>query len=174
MSTATGTLLAVNTPTVAFVHGWLFIGSREACAESVGAQVCVHINRADYPQNDCIRLPHSGQDAFLDDYRDGEMLSGEDLVKLDALAAQLRDEAQRGDKRRTVLVHCAAGVCRSPHVAAYLLAMVDFGLHPMEAFARVDRAVYDQRGMVCNWVHAPRKQIIERVMNCWRSYGLSG
>jgi hypothetical protein len=118
---------------------------------------CCHINRSDHPENDCQRHAYPIQIEL--DYCDGHELSGHHIAVLGNFIGALTAH------KVSTLVHCYAGTCRSPTVAAYILAMVD-GLHPIDAFFMVDKAVYLEREgrETINLVHRPKKQICDLVM----------
>jgi predicted protein tyrosine phosphatase len=92
------------------------------------------------------------------DYRDGELLSDFHIKCLTPFINSLCV------KKEPTLVHCYAGVTRSPTVAAYILAMVD-GLHPIDAFHVIEKAQYTEREgrEVCNFVYQPKIQICRLV-----------
>ena len=69
----------------------------------------------------------------------------------------------RSSVSKTLLVHCNAGGCRSVTLAAYIMAMLDPTLHPLDAFYAVERAVCDQRGKLCNIVYHPKAQLIKKI-----------
>jgi protein-tyrosine phosphatase len=143
------------------VNDWLWVGNRDACG-AVPAQVCVHVYRSDKPDSSCPyhRGPRGrmhGLDLCVD-YRDGDPVAASDLQNLAAVAAKLREAPA------PTLVHCHAGICRSPTLAAYLWTLVEDDVHPLDAFAKVARAVYDQRERaICNLVHEPLRQLIRLV-----------
>lgn len=139
----------------AIVTPWLAVGNRESCNIAVcQPHTCIHINRYDMPGYDCQRHVHVA-DVFID-YKDGDEISEEIFTSLDKLAEEIKKEP------RTVLVHCAAGACRSVHLAAYLLARVD-NLSAIAAFYCVDNAIWEQQQKHTNICYAPKKQIVERI-----------
>jgi hypothetical protein len=137
------------------INDWLYVGNYRACGTPI-VEACVHINRSDHPECDCGRHRYPVQIEL--DYRDGDILLENHLGLLAHFIASLRAS------KRPTLVHCRAGTCRSPTVGAYILAMVD-GLHPMDAFAKVERACYDAREgrEACNFVYRPKIQIAQLV-----------
>lgn len=139
----------------AIIRPWLFVGNRNACGKSP-AMACVHINRSDYPGNDCCRHRHSVQVEL--DYKDGEVISDSNIANLCAFSKMIN---QVDGLALKTLVHCHAGMCRSPTVAAFILGMVERDIHPMDCFSIVEKAIYDQQenGKVCNIVYAPKRQI---------------
>lgn len=91
------------------------------------------------------------------DYRDGDLLNARHLEELRAFIDELKKN------KLPTLVHCHAGACRSPTVAAYLLGMVD-GTHPIDAFAAVEKAIFDQQekhdgGKICNTIYQVKRQL---------------
>jgi protein-tyrosine phosphatase len=144
---------------VAHITPWLCVGSRDACAGSP-AEVVVHIFRSDHPgQED--RCVHQGRVNLRMDYRDGDELAPSDLRNLDVVARSLVAH------RRPTLVHCAAGLCRGPTVAVYLLARVE-GTHPLDACRLVQGEVYRQRGRLPNVPHRPLRQVLA-LWEGWRA-----
>lgn len=138
------------------VNDWLYVGNVFSCGMP-GIEACVHINRSDHPKNDCCRHTYSVQIEL--DYSDGHELSTHHIGLLGNFIASLKA------KKVPTLVHCYGGTCRSPTVAGYILAMVD-GLHPIDAFYAVDKAIYIEREgrETINLVHRPKKQICDLVM----------
>lgn len=142
------------------INEWLYVGNRNACGVAP-VEACIHICRSDYPQNDCKR--HQYQLQLEMDYRDGEELSPSLIANLVAFAAEVKKN------KIPTLVHCHAGACRSPTIAGYVLGAVD-GLHPIDAFAAVEKAIYDQQekhdgGKMCNICYHPKKQLVRLMIS---------
>ena len=136
------------------INDWLWVGNCESCPDSEHEMV-VHIFRHDTgeKQERCCIHPSARHNLCMN-YKDGETIDSSNLNNLNAIVAMLKD------RKRSTLVHCHAGMCRSPTVAIYLLCMVD-GMHPYDAHALVTRKIYEQRdGEVCNVVYKPFKQIV--------------
>ena len=141
--------------THAWVNDWLAVGTHRACGEP-GFELVIHIFRSDTPEqirpDYCARVTREVH--LRMDYRDGDEIDRSNLKNLTAFVELLKA------RKRKTLVHCHAGMCRSPTVAIYLLVMVD-GMHPYDAHQLITRAIYEQRGgEVCNVVYRPFKQIV--------------
>lgn len=93
-------------------------------------------------------------------YKDGDEFDESNLKNLDAFLWSLcRPQAPL--YLEGVLVHCHAGMCRSPTVAIYALSVLE-NLHPLDAQRLVMKAIYEQRsGEVCNVCRDPLKQILK-------------
>jgi protein-tyrosine phosphatase len=144
----------VSKPNRAQINDWLAVGACQACSESRD-ELIIHIYRTDTDEKQerhCTYRP--GAIHFRMDYKDGRLISDAHLKELRVKVAGLKG------RKRPTLVHCHAGMCRSPTVAIFLLVFVD-GMHPYDAHALVTRRIYDQRaGEVCNVVYEPFKQIV--------------
>lgn len=141
-------------PNFAVITPRLAVGNHHSCGQS-GAHACIHIHRDDLPHYDCQFCWHSFGDLKIE-YRDGEALTEENLQKIDAFIAGLAPDTK-------LLVHCMAGQARSPTIAAYALAMTTPDLHPIDAFALVDKAVWDQRGIIFNQCLTPKEKLVRRI-----------
>ena len=138
---------------VAKINDWLWVGNCYSCPEFQGDAV-IHIFRTDTndkQERACVHgLPHIRMN-----YRDGDYIDASNLKNLDAFIEKTVS------KKPKTLVHCHAGICRSPTIAIYLLAMID-GTHPIDAQHLITKTIFEQRaGEVCNVFYAPLKQIIE-------------
>lgn len=154
---------ADSKPNKAQINDWLAVGNCHSCPESQDEMI-IHIYRTDTNerQERCCVYREDASHLRMD-YKDGWLIDPSNLRNLDSKVAKLRD------RKRPTLVHCHAGMCRSPTVAIYLLAMVD-GMHPYDAHALVTRKIYEQRaGEVCNVVYEPFKQIVRMWESCPRS-----
>jgi len=137
------------------INDWLYVGNRNACGMNF-VRACVHINRSDYPTHDCRRHIYPLQVEL--DYRDGDELTQPLVQSLLVFVSGLRNQ------KVPTLVHCHAGACRSPTIAGFVLGIVD-NLHPIDAWAAVEKAIYDQQEhhtdpMVCNVCYYPKKQLV--------------
>lgn len=136
------------------INDWLWVGNHHSCPDPEHEMV-VHIFRrdtGDKQERSCVH-PATRHNLCMN-YKDGELIDPSNMKNLDAVVAMLRE------RKRSTLVHCHAGMCRSPTVAIYLLVFVD-GMHPYDAHALVTRNIYDGRpGEVCNVVYQPFKQIV--------------
>lgn len=136
------------------INDWLSVGNCESCPDPEHEMV-VHIFRHDTgeKQERCCVHPPTRHNMSMN-YKDGELIDSSNMNNLNAIVVMLKE------RKRSTLVHCHAGMCRSPTVAIYLLCMVD-GMHPYDAHALVTRNIYEQRGgEVCNVVYKPFKQIV--------------
>lgn len=139
---------------------WLSVGNLHACEDSPGLkdEVVIHIFRTDVDVNQrrcCTKV--DGRMELNMDYRDGDLLDASNLKNLDAVIKEINISY----KRPRVLVHCHAGMCRSPTVAIYLLMKID-GMHPYDARALVERKIYEQRaGEICDVPFRPWKQLVK-------------
>lgn len=138
---------------VARINDWLSVGAAGSCAEFDGPHV-IHIFRSDVQpsqERDCAKHLHS----LRMDYRDGGALDGSNMRNLDAFLENVRKDWGQ------VLVHCYAGMCRSPTVAVYALMKLS-GMTPWDARHLVERKIYEQRdGQPCNFEFRPYRQLIE-------------
>lgn len=131
------------------IEKWLAVGDLMSCDPD---KVCVHIYRNDFDQV-CNGggLPGS----IKIEYKDGDEIREDMFVALDELSSKITQEY------RSVLVHCHAGACRSPIIAAYLLhkvAKVDI----FSAIAKVSEAVWRDRRLAVNITHKPLQSILNR------------
>lgn len=136
------------------INDWLSVGNCESCPDTEHEMV-IHIFRhdtGDKQERHCIH-PTTRHNMSMN-YKDGELIDSSNMNNLNAVVAMLKE------RKRSTLVHCHAGMCRSPTIAIYLLCFVD-GMHPYDAHALVTRKIYEQRsGEVCNVVYVPFKQIV--------------
>ena len=137
------------------ITSWLYVGDAESCTKT-DAKAIIHVFRSDVSpsqERDCKRC---GCDLRMD-WKDGEALDFSNLRNLDAFIEKIRE------KRCKVLVHCYAGMCRSPTVAIYLLVKLE-GMTPHDARSLVTERIYQrQDAKVCNIEYKPYKQIV----NLW-------
>lgn len=133
----------------------IFVGNKLACGQ-LAVDICLHINRSDRPDKDCDR--HRYPMNYHVDYRDGELLDPATLKTVRELIADLRH-----NPGHRLLVHCNAGGCRSPTIAAFIMAMLDREIEPLEAFGQVEKSILGQRGKLCNIVYHPKLQIVNLV-----------
>lgn len=142
-------------PNKANICHWLDVGACDACPDD-GYKMVVHIFRrdtGDKQERNCVH-PDTRHNLAMN-YKDGDLIDPSNLANLFSIAAILRDQG----KPKT-LVHCHAGMCRSPTVAIFLLVFVE-GMNPYDAHHMVTKAIYEQRdGEVCNVVYIPFKQIV--------------
>lgn len=141
------------------INDWLWVGNCESCPDPEHEMV-VHIFRHDTgeKQERCcvyeVGGTHPPRRNLRVNYKDGEAIDPSNLKNIDVVVSVLKE------RKRSTLVHCHAGMCRSPTIAIYLLCMVD-GMHPYDAHALVTRKIYEQRaGVVCNVVYKPFKQVV--------------
>lgn len=141
---------------IARINDWLWVGNHESCPQFPG-ELVVHIFRTDHldrhpsQERSCT---YDGRDNLRVNYRDGDLIDPANLSNLQVVAAGLKRQ------RRRTLVHCHAGMCRSPTLAIFLLAFAE-GMHPYDAHYLVTKAIYDGRpGEVCNVVYQPFRQIV--------------
>lgn len=140
------------------INDWLWVGNCESCPDE-GYELVVHIFRHDTGdrQERCCVHPATRHNMRMD-YKDGHLIDNSNMRNLNDVVRMLRERI------RPTLVHCHAGMCRSPTVAIYLLCAAA-GMHPYDAHALTTRQIYDQRkddikGQVCNVVYEPFKQIV--------------
>lgn len=136
------------------INAWLDVGDCTACPDD-GYGMCIHIFRRDTHerQERCCVYPDNRHNLRVD-YRDGEIIDPSNLKNLASVADILRS------RLRPTLVHCHAGMCRSPTIAIYLLCAVE-DMHPYEARELVTKSIYEQRsGIVCDIAYNPFKQIV--------------
>jgi hypothetical protein len=141
------------------ITSWLSVGNCHACAEAKDPnEAVIHIFRTDTDTDQrrcCTKV--GGRMELHMDYRDGDLLDASNLKNLDAAIK----EYQLSYKPQKVLVHCHAGMCRSPTVAIYLLIEMD-GMNPYDARALVERKIYEQRaGEICDVPFRPWRQIVK-------------
>lgn len=136
------------------ITDWLDVGNHHSCPDE-GYELVIHIFRNDTGEKQERSCVHPfPRESLRMDYKDGELIDSNNLKNLDAMVAKLKE------RKRKVLVHCHAGMCRSPTIAIYLLVFVE-GMHPYDAHALVTRKIYDGRtGEVCNVIYVPFKQIV--------------
>lgn len=136
------------------INDWLYVGACDSCPDAEHGMV-IHIFRHDTndkQERHCVH-PDNRHNLKMN-YRDGDLIDPSNLQNLDAIVEHLKRD------KRSTLVHCHAGMCRSPTVAIYLLVFVD-GMNPYDAHHLVTKAIYEQRsGEVCNVVYVPFKQIV--------------
>lgn len=136
------------------INEWLDVGSCETCPED-GYDIVIHIFRCDTndrQQRHCVHPDNRTNIKF--DYKDGYGMESFHITALESAVALLKARI------RPTLVHCHAGMCRSPTVAIYLLVF-GTGMNPYDAHALVTKAIYQQRdGLVCNVIYEPFKQIV--------------
>jgi hypothetical protein len=147
------------------IRAWLYIGNRNVCGVCP-ANICLHINRSDRPDKDCCRSQTPYSKNFEIDHQDGELLSDEAILTLSTLIKDLRY-----NRRQTLLVHCNAGGCRSPMIAAYVWAMIDEDVTFLEALYGVEKAVYAQQNKLCNIVYKTKHQLMSHWAT-WRNLRL--
>lgn len=144
----------MGSPNKAKINEWLDVGNHHSCPDE-GYRCVIHIFRrdtGDQQERSCVH-PDTRHNLSMN-YKDGELIDQSNLKNLFAVAELIKQE------RYKTLVHCHAGMCRSPTVAIFLLVFVD-GMHPYDAHALVTRRIYDDRpGEVCNVVYVPFKQIV--------------
>jgi FkbM family methyltransferase len=137
---------------LARVNDWLYVGDCESCGDFPGPNV-VHIFRTDVSDRQDALCRHDGRRNLRMNYRDGDELDASNLRNLEAFFGQV------GPLPEATLVHCFAGMCRSPTVAVLALVFAD-NLHPIDAQQMVTRAVYEQTGKVCNVTHNLLRQML--------------
>lgn len=139
---------------VAKINDWLWVGNCVAYKD-MHYEMVIHIFRHDTndrQERHCVH-PDTRHNMQMD-YKDGRLIDDSNMRNLNDVLKMLKD------RKRPTLVHCHAGMCRSPLVAIYLLTFVD-GMHPYEARTLIERQIYDQRkGEVCNVVYEPFKQLV--------------
>lgn len=136
------------------INDWLTVGNCHSCPDD-GYEIVIHIFRHDTGerQERCCVHPPTRHNMRMD-YKDGRVIDPSNMRNLNDIVAKLKRRI------RPTLVHCHAGMCRSPTVAIYLLVFAT-GMNPYDAHALVTRAIYEQRnGEVCNVVYEPFKQIV--------------
>lgn len=161
----------MSRPNVARINDWLWVGNCESCQlrEAPGTHewfwCVIHIYRNDKevegkPSQERHCVYDRSRANLRMNYRDGDELDPTNLKNLDAFIERITRCEMHMPHPQTTLVHCHAGMCRSPTVAIYLLSMIE-GMHPIDAQHLVTKAIYDQRsGEVCNVCYPPLKQIL--------------
>ena len=149
---------------VAKINDWLWVGNCDACKEEVSMQFVIHIFRNDKEVEGKPSQERNCQYAHRKNlrmnYLDGAELDPSNLSNLDAFIERIRDAGPQAPHPNHTLVHCHAGMCRSPTVAIYVLSMIE-EMHPIDAQNLVTKAIYEQRsGEVCNVCYPPLKQIL--------------
>lgn len=138
------------------INTWLTVSACQACKESMYYQNVVHIYRRDtneMQERHCIQ--HRDVFNIRMDWRDGDELNAQNLHKAHLLLQNIKSNG-----KQQTLIHCHAGMCRSPTLAIYVLAMIE-GMHPIDAQQLVCKQIYTQRdGLVCNIEYTPFKQIM--------------
>jgi hypothetical protein len=138
---------------------WLAVGNCHACGEAKDPEEAViHIFRTDTDtdQRRCCQKIGGRMELHMD-YRDGDLLDASNLKNLDSIIKEFK----LSYKPQRVLVHCHAGMCRSPTVAIYLLVEME-GMHPYDAHALVTKKIYEQRaGQICDVPFRPWRQIVK-------------
>lgn len=140
---------------LAWINDWLAVGACESCP-TAGFDRVVHIYRDDTGEHQrrCCIYPDARLNLTLK-YKDGDKLPDAFLLKMLSWSGVLRSRIEK-----KILIHCHAGMCRSPTVAMLLLSLVE-RMHPLQALAIITQAIYTQRNqLVCNIVYNPLKQII--------------
>lgn len=131
------------------VDDWLTIGNLYSCGR-IQADIAVHVYRSDFP--DVCSFAKAKTDLTFD-YRDGDPFTPAMLHALDELAARLRESG-----KAPTLIHCHAGITRSPMLAAYLLARVD-GIGLWSSMAKIGVAFWEQRREAPNFTYDCVKQL---------------
>lgn len=138
---------------------WLAVGNCHSCEEAKDPhEAVIHIFRTDTDVNQrrCCRKIGERMELHMD-YRDGDLLDESNLKNLDAIIKEFK----LAYKPQRVLIHCHAGVVRSPTVAIYLLVEMH-NMHPYEAHALVTKKIYEQRaGEICDVPFRPWRQIVK-------------
>ena len=136
------------------INDWLYVGNHHSCPDPEHEMV-IHIFRTDVSgdqRRTCVH-PDNRHNMSMN-YKDGAIIDPSNLKNLDAVVGMLKE------RKRSTLVHCHAGMCRSPTVAIYLLCFVD-GMNPYDAHYLTTKQIYTGRpGEVCNVVYEPFKQIV--------------
>lgn len=118
----------------------------------------IHIWRQDYPQNSCqFHQPANGNSLTIH-YKDGEALTNEIMCEVETFVNSFRDN--NGTKQ--LLVHCAAGLTRSPTIAL-LCASLLYRQHPSKIIGSILREMRVCRGLTPNICHKPLECICQFV-----------
>lgn len=145
---------------VARINDWLSVGAAGSCAEFMGSHK-IHIFRTDVEPSQERDCKKGGYNLRMD-WKDGDRLHGSDLKNLSSFLDHVKANAGN------LLVHCYAGMCRSPTVAVLALMHID-RLPPFEARHLVERSIYEQRdGQPCNFEFKPYRQLLE-IWEAWQA-----
>lgn len=138
------------------INSWLTVADCYECKNSAFYTSIMHIYRNDTGEKQerhCKHHPHTFNIRM--EWKDGDELNAQNLHK-----AYLMIDALRSTGKGQTLIHCHAGMCRSPTLAIMLLSMLD-GMHPIDAQQLVTKQIYAHRaGLVCNIGYKPFKQIV--------------
>ena len=132
------------------IREWLYVGNNQDCNESDIFGAVIHIWRSDIPQNSCNFKQHNLDFKF--DYKDGESLSTE-LDKLSEIIKNFKEKSQK------MLIHCHAGLTRSPTVILFALSLIE-NTHPLNLLGEVYRKMWLHE-ILANIVRTPLKDIID-------------
>lgn len=139
------------------VRQWLHIGDRECCQLLVDKyDYVIHIWRDDMPQHDCSAKNRVGD--FSLHYVDGKGLS-EGLLTDIASAVQKNAVSVTRRSSAKILVHCIAGVTRSPTIALFVLSVVE-RRHPLLLIGEVYFEHWLQSEITANICRTPLQDIV--------------
>lgn len=138
----------------ATVTSWLHVGDLTSC-DATKKRPTIHIWRSDYePRCSCFQDFGS-----IDlDYRDGEGITKEMFEKIDGFIEAFRKIKFR-ESVVPILIHCHAGACRSPIIAAYVLSKID-DWDIFDSIAIVSKAIWKDRQLAVNITHRPLMSIL--------------
>lgn len=139
------------------VRSWLHVGNRKLCHGCIDEyDYAIHIRRSDKPDHDCLHKNREGDYSL--DYIDGATLPEELLTNI-ANNTAFKINEQSIDQGVTMLVHCAAGITRSPTIALFIISYIE-RTHPLKAMGDLCYSLWLQSGRMPNIVRTPLKDIV--------------
>lgn len=139
------------------VRSWLHVGNRKLCHACIDEyDYVIHIWRGDKPDHDCLHKDRESDYSL--DYIDGAELPEELLTNIANVTQFVMDNMsiRQGSK---MLVHCAAGITRSPTIALFVLALIE-KVHPLLLMSDLYHALWKQSERMPNIVRTPLKDIV--------------
>ena len=149
-----------NDKNYAVIRPWLSVGNSDACKENFTH--CIHIWRSDFQDHSCSDKPESSRlytkhnFDYRFDYRDGESIP---LASVVDIRDFIRNKFINGSQQKNLLVHCAAGMTRSPTIAILALCEVEKG-NPLDYLSEVYKCLWNQRKIIGNVCHSPLKDLV--------------
>ncbi|KKM21282.1 hypothetical protein LCGC14_1637020 [marine sediment metagenome] len=142
---------------LAQITNWLYVSDRDICdVRRLDFDNVIHIWRNDHPDNSChyqIENQTGDGNNLIVDYKDGETLTEKTLSDIDEF---IKDKSFKNK----ILVHCHAGMTRSPIIALFIFSMIT-GNHPLACIGTIYYNLWVQNNTLANICRTPLEDIIK-------------